>query len=275
MARPYLSGDLRASFDRWLADSSRRCAASLTRPELRKGVRALSSLYVERRRAGALSARALEGRAKRAAIASYFGPLHFLIVHHVLRSLGPESFPGVLRIVDAGAGTGASGAAVALTLPRAPEILGVERSGWMLAEARRTWDAFGLRARVRRGALPAALPRLRGSDLVVLGWVVNELEAREREQVLKRLLLAVRRGTRALMVEPLAERITPWWRSFARRAAELGLREREIRVEIERPEWIRDLDRAAGLDHRRIGGRVLAGPLPESAPQCRDQTSAE
>jgi hypothetical protein len=51
----------------------------LTRPELGRALRALSSCYIERR--GKLGdGHALEGRGKRAAFALYYAPLHFLIV---------------------------------------------------------------------------------------------------------------------------------------------------------------------------------------------------
>jgi precorrin-6B methylase 2 len=255
-----LPEEVRKGFDSWLEAAVGRYVPPLTFTEVRKGVQALSSLYVERRSGGGLGPRSHEGQGKRAALATYFGPLHFLTVHHAMSGFG--RFDERARIVDLGTGTGASGAAAALRLDAVPEILGIDRSGWMLSEARRTWSAFGLRGRAVRGRLPGAFPRIRPTDLIVLGWVVNELEGTEREGLLEKLVSAVGRGARLLVAEPLAERITPWWPDWVRTLGGVGLEEGMVRVAIERHPWIRDLDRASGLDHRTIGARLLAGPLP-------------
>ena len=42
---------------------------------------------MERRAGGELSARAIDGRGKRAALASYYAPLHFLTTHHAIGML--------------------------------------------------------------------------------------------------------------------------------------------------------------------------------------------
>ena len=67
---------------------------------------------------------------------------------------------------------------------------------------------------------------------------------------------------RALLVlEPLAGRISPWWPALAAAFAARGCRTDELRIAWERPDWIETLDAAAGLDHREIGARILAGPF--------------
>ena len=81
---PYLEGTLRADFDAWLAATVARHSVDLEFRELRKGAQALSWLYVERRAEGDLAARAVDGRGKRAALASYYAPLHFLATQHAL-----------------------------------------------------------------------------------------------------------------------------------------------------------------------------------------------
>src|SRR5258705_12172164 len=103
----------------------------LTFAEVRKGLQALSSLYVERRQKIAGGA-ALEGAGKRAAFALYYGPAHFLLVRAIVRALGATS--GLRTVLDLGCGTGAAGAAWALETGAAVD--GVERCGWAGGETR-------------------------------------------------------------------------------------------------------------------------------------------
>src|SRR6185312_5166963 len=63
----------------WLASLERRHLANLSRSELTRALRALSSCYVERR--GKLAeGGALDSAGKRAAFALYYGTLHFFTV---------------------------------------------------------------------------------------------------------------------------------------------------------------------------------------------------
>ena len=252
---------MRAAFDAWLAASVAHHGAGLEFREIRKGVQALSSLYVERREGADLAARALEGRGKRAAAATAYAPLHFLTVHHALSQIGVDRF-GTVRVVhDLGCGTGASGAAAALAFATRPRICGIDRSGFLLAEARRTWAAFGLAARARRGRLPEALPRPAGGELWLLGWAVNELAERARDALLEAVAAALRTGAALLLLEPLAGPVTPWWPAWVQALAPRGVEERLLKVPVDLPEWLARLDAAAGLDHSVLGARVLAGPL--------------
>ncbi len=256
----YLKGAARAAFDRWLAEAAARFEPELRFPEIRKGVQALSCLYVERRAGSDLSARASQGAAKRAALATYFAPLHFLATRYALAALlesEPSALAGVRRVVDLGCGTGAAGAAAATVCAPPAEVAGVDRSGWALGEARRTYASFGLRARTVRSRLPQGLPRPGPGDLVVLGWCLNELGERERDLLLGKLAEARALGARTLVLEPLAGPVAPWWEEARERLGGASAWAAEVKRAIERPARIAELDRASGLDHRVIGMRAL------------------
>jgi SAM-dependent methyltransferase len=256
LATPYLVGSLRDAFDAWLEAALARFLPPLSFPELRRGVQALSSLYVERRGEGRLAERALDSAGKRAAFACFYAPLHFLTLHHALAHLHwPGEAPA--RIADLGCGTGAAGAAVATRLERRPPVLGVDRSGFALGEARHTYRAFGVAARTRRGALPAALPPPRRGDLWVLGWAVNECAPAVETALRARLVDAAAKGVALLVAEPLAGPATPWWRDWVRALAPAGLHSHEVKVRVDLPATLAKLDRAAGLDHRLLSARVL------------------
>lgn len=252
-----LPAQLAGRLDAWLAGARER-ASGLAMRDLRKGVRALSSLYVERRHhAGA--AAALEGSAKRAAFASFYAALHFLTAYHAAERLLCGA-PPPARIVDVGAGTGAAGAGLACALGSKPRLLALERSGWALGEARHTFAAFGLSARLRRVRLPAGLPQPRATDLLCAGWLLNECEPDARETLLDWLATGARRGARILVLEPLAGGAVPWWTEAAARLADAGIESRLLKLRIRRPGLVEELDRAAGLDHREVGARILWGP---------------
>lgn len=259
MQLPYLSGPLREAFDAWLAGTLARYIPPLTFSELRKGVQAVSSLYVERRASGRLASRAIEGAGKRGALATYYAALHFLTVHHALRMIEQEALGAVRRIVDLGCGTGAVGAAIARTLQDVREVTGTDRSGWALEEAERTWLAFGLTGRAVRADLQAAVPRAAAGTLLAFGWSVGELDDDERAELMHQVTGALRKGAALLVVEPLAKSVSPWWPDWVARLAPLNVRDELIRVAIDRPGFIRDMDKASRLDHQVIGARILYG----------------
>ncbi|HVH04750.1 MAG TPA: hypothetical protein VNE71_01990 [Myxococcota bacterium] len=273
---PYLEGALRAAYDAWQERALARFSPPLTFQEIRRGVQALSLLYVERRGEGDLAARSLDGDGKRAAFALFYAPLHFLTLFHALRS---RDLGAVSRVVDVGCGTGAVGAAAALAFAERsggapPQILGVDRSGFALGEARRTAADLGLRGAWKRGALPQALPALRASDFACLGWCANELAEKARDSVLVSLVTALERGTGLVVAEPLAAGVTPWWRDWAAAFAEHGGVSFEARARLALPALVKQLDKAAGLDHQEIGARVLFVPARElpSQPGSRRTT---
>jgi SAM-dependent methyltransferase len=263
-AVPYLEGILRTHFDAWLDATVARHTAELEFKELRKGAQALSSLYVERRAGADLAARAVDGRGKRAALATYYAPLHFLATQHALATIGAARFGAVRRVFDLGCGTGAAGAAAARMLD-CSDVTAIDRSGFALGEARHTYAAFGLLAKTKRALLPDATPRAADGDLWVLGWSVNELDAGSRDELGARIVGALQRGVRMLLLEPLAGGVSPWWPTWCGALAAHGVNDFESKSRVVQPEWIARLDRAAALDHRVIGARVLAGPFESGA----------
>jgi SAM-dependent methyltransferase len=242
-------------FPAWFESLEARHRQNLTFAEIRKGLQALSSLYVERRdKLGTGSA--LDGAGKRAAFALYYSPLHFLLVREIVRALGAAR-PRRPVIVDLGCGTGAAGAAWALEGAPPSSLEGVDRNGWAIAEARANARALGLAGRFAQGNLAATRWPAPGSFGILLAFAANELGDEARATLLPRLLDAVRGGSSVLVVEPLARRVTPWWASWASAFAEVGGRTDEWRLRLELPPTLRLLDKAAGLDHRELLARSL------------------
>ena len=248
----------------WILEIQERYGRTLTFPEIRKGVVALSRIYVEERRRidrGAV----FEGAGKRAAFACFYSPLHFLLVREMVAALGADRDPP-RRILDLGCGLGVAAAAwAALSEPR-PQILGFERSSWAAEEARWLLSRLGLRGRIQQKPLreaPAAGP----GDAIVAAFTVNELDAEERSTLLDRLLAAARRGAPVLVVEPLARRTAPWWPEWQERFLEAAGRADEWRFTLELPPPLALLDKASGLDHRALTARSLylrgAAPAPD------------
>lgn len=223
-------------------------------PEVTRALRALSSAYVHRRHKVSAGA-TLDSAGKRAAFALFYGPLHFLTVAHVVRALGAGAPPPV-AILDVGCGTGVAGAAWALCAGATPFVTGIDRHSWAVDETRWTYRQLGLRGRSRIGDLTRALP-VPHNGAVVAAYVLNELPASLREPVEARLLDAAAKGSRALIVEPIARGITPWWDTAAERVIAAGGRADEWRIPVELPPMQRTFDKAAGLDHRELTARTL------------------
>jgi len=239
----------------WIAAVEERHRADLEFKELRRGIQALSSLYVERRDKLRTSVGPLRGAGKRAAFAAFFGPLHFLTVRRVVRKLGAAS-PAPPRILDLGCGTGVCGAAWALEAGGRPVVLGYDLNSWVLKEASWTYRTLGIRGRVRR----ADVNRLRlpgGDGSLLVAFTVNELEPDDRPPLLDRLLASARRGSGLLIVEPISRSVAPWWREWSRAIDAAGGRSDEWRFNEVLPESLRRLDRASGLDHGTLTARSL------------------
>jgi hypothetical protein len=240
-------------FDAWLAALERRHLADLTFAEVSRALRALSSSYVERRNRLAEGA-ALSGAGKRAAFAMFYGPLHYIIVRHIVGAIGAATSIGS-TVVDLGCGTGASGAAWASACERRPRMAAVDRHPWAAEEARWTYPAFGLSAHVRVGDLArAALPR---GAAVLAAFAINELEDAVRGRMLDRMLEQASGGGRVLVVEPIAGFVAPWWRVWQSRFEGAGGRSDEWRVRERLPAIVAKLDRAAGMNHQEITARSL------------------
>jgi hypothetical protein len=161
--------------------------------------------------------------------------------------------------VDLGCGTLAAGAGWAVAVREAGhpvELLGVEKNGWAAGEARFTLSALGLRGTVvREDVVRFEIPARAGA--VLAAFTANELDDAGRQRLLASLLEAAARGSAVLVVEPLAKRSLAWWSDWERAFAGRGGRADEWRFEVALPARLRLLDKAAGLDHRRLGARSL------------------
>jgi SAM-dependent methyltransferase len=267
----YLEGEVRSLFDAWHEELIRRHTSDLTFAEIRKGVQALSSLYVGPRGRRRQPAAALEGAGKRAAFALYYAPLHFLTVYHVVREIGFDALPS-RRLQDLGCGTGAAGAAWGVALQSrsgagsgsesgrsgsGPRILGVDRSRFALDEARCTYRAFGLSGGTRRMDLSTGGGRTK--DGILLAYAVNELPESARVRLLKEIGASARSERPLLVVEPVARGVAPWMSRWERALGQyaLAVHAYEFRRRVRLPAWIARMDRAAGLDHGELAARVL------------------
>ncbi|HEX7088040.1 MAG TPA: hypothetical protein VF198_16895 [Vicinamibacterales bacterium] len=248
-------------FAEWLAAAEARYLANLTRAELGRALRALSSCYVERRGRLAEGA-ALATAGKRAAFALFYGPLHYLVVHAIAGRLQPaDDAPPRGAIVDLGCGTGAAGAAWAGV--HGGRVAGFDVNPWAVREA--AWTYHALRIDGSASRAPAARVRLTPPPRTVLAaYLVNELPAGERAPLRERLLAAAAAGSPVLVVEPIARGVTPWWSEWRRAFESAGGRADEWRFPVDLPSLLRDLDRSAGLDHRELTARTLSLRLNES-----------
>lgn len=245
-------------FDRYLTALEQRHLATLTRSELTRALRALSSCYVERR-AKLVTGAAVETAGKRAAFALYYGPLHFLTIIEIVGALRASAIPAP-HLLDLGCGTGVGSAAWALAMEAPALIEGIDRSAWAVQEANWTYRQFGLHGHAGRGDL------LRGrvvnpGTAILLAYVVNELEVDRRSRLLERIVEAVRGGTPVLVVEPIARRGRDWWNEWVDRLAPFGARTDEWRLATALPDLLRDLARAAGLNPTALTARSISANL--------------
>jgi hypothetical protein len=272
-----------------------RHLADLRFSEVTRALRALSSAYVERRDTALAGHKALDGAGKRAAFAMYYGPIHFLLVQHIVRELGAAPDRGT--VVDLGCGTGVAGAAVATAgsaeaspfaqsasadkKASALHVMGIDTHPWALDEARFTYKTFGLASDVRRGhATRTRWPA--DTSFVVAAFVVNELTDSERTALLVQIMnyvgitmnadpgsripapgsrlpapgsrLPAPGSRRVLVVEPISNRISPWWPEWV---AALGGRADEWKVRVDAPPLVKRLAKAAGLRPEVLTARSL------------------
>ncbi len=244
------------NIDAWLAALEKRHLANLTRPELTRALRALSSCYVERREK-LTSGAALEGAGKRAAFALFYGPLHFLTVTAVVRARLAHEIP-LDTIADLGCGTGVAGAAWALACARPPSIAGVDRSTWAVQEANWTYSALGVRGRAKPGDVIRSYPRHAPKTAVLLAYTVNELPVDTRAALLERVSQTARAGSTLLIVEPIARGVATWWPEWSSRLAADGARADEWRFPAILPPLTRQIAKGAGLDPRELTARTIS-----------------
>jgi hypothetical protein len=236
----------------WLAALEARHLANLTRSELTRALRALSSVYVERREKLPGGA-ALDSAGKRAAFALFYGPMHFLTIDAIVRALGANDRP-IDTIVDLGCGTGVGGAAWALACDRPPRVRGIDRSAWAVAEANWTFNQLGLRGRATTGDVLRDFPR---DEPLLLAYAINELPGEQRDELLDKLIAAARRRASFLIVESIARRDKTWWPVWTTRLEREGARADEWRFPADLPPSIAQIARSAGLDPRELTARTI------------------
>ena len=241
-------------FGDWIAKLEAKHLAELTFPEVSRALRALSSTYVERRDKLAQGA-ALSGAGKRAAFSLFYGPLHHLLLTHIVLNLPGATEPGA-TMLDLGCGTGASGVAWAAACAKPPRVLGIDRHPWVLSEAAATYRAFGISATVRQGDI-AAVTLPKAPIAILAAFTMNELTEPARDALMTRLVERASQGDRILIVEPLAGFVARWWNRWRVTFEAAGGRADEWRLRTELPAIVAKLDRAAGLNHREITGRSL------------------
>ena len=241
-------------FERWIAALEKRHLADLRIPEVTRALRALSSAYVERRHTVARGG-PLESAGKRAAFALFYAPLHVLATTHVVHAVGGHD-PPPSAILDIGCGTGAAGAAWAVSAAGRSSVSGIDRHSWASDEARWTYRALGLQGTARQGDA-SRLPVMKAGSAAIAAYVLNELAADVRTRVEDQLFAAAGRDVRVLILEPIARGVAPWWGNTARRAEGAGGRADEWRFEVELPPLLRTLDKAAGLNHRELTVRSI------------------
>ena len=241
------------NLESWFPQLWKRHTQELTFQEIRKAVQALSRGYVEKR--GRHVTSALGSAGKRAGFALFYGPLHFLLLQNICRELEISKYK-YNRIIDLGCGTGVSGAAFALAARSRPEILGFDRNPWAVQETGWTYRTIGLRGNARSGdVIRVRLPGL--GNGIVAAFTANELGAKDREKLKTGLLEAASKGAAVLVVEPIARRLTPWWREWSQAFVDAGGRADDWRFETALPDSLKLMDKAAGLDHRELTGRSL------------------
>jgi predicted RNA methylase len=239
------------NFPAFLQRLEERHLADLRFSEVTRALRALSSAYVERRATALAEHKALDGAGKRAAFALYYGPLHFLLVQHIVKELGASFAAGT--VVDLGCGTGVAGAAIAASMSPPLRVLGLDTHPWALDEARFTYKAFGLHAEVRRAhAARARFPS--DTSMIVAAFVVNELHDRDRAALLDHITQA---GKSTLIIEPISQRISPWWDEWAAEFTRLGGRADVWKARIDTPPLVKRLAKASGLRPEMLTARSL------------------
>jgi predicted nicotinamide N-methyase len=246
-----------ARFAAWMTALEARQLADLRLTEVSRALRALSAAYVERR-GRLVRGAALDGAGKRAAFALFYGPTHYLLARHIVRTLGAAD-PAPARVLDLGCGTGVIGAAWALAGSGPTVVTGLDRHPWAVDEARWTYKALGVDGEAHRGDVGRPAQR-RPPDAVVAGFVLNELDQASRDAAMAELEGFASRGAAVLVIEPIARMVAPWMDRWAKTAAATGARHDEWRLAADLPGIVLQLAQSSGLDRRELTARSLFWP---------------
>jgi ubiquinone/menaquinone biosynthesis C-methylase UbiE len=172
-------------------------------------------------------------------------------VQHIVQQIGATFDPG--GVVDLGCGTGVAGAAIATSQSPSLAVVGLDTHPWTLDEARFTYKTFGLKSDVRRAH--AARTRFPSdTSVIVAAFVVNELNDGDRAALLDQFKKSRKR---VLVVEPISQRISPWWDEWATEFARMNGRADIWKARIEAPLLVKRLAKAAGLRPEMLTARSL------------------
>lgn len=247
-----------ATFCAWADALVARHQRDLRFAEVRRGLQALSAQYVQRRLEAGNPP--LAGRAKRAAFAAYYAPMHYAVVAGICAELQLAP-PEAVHDWGCGTGVGAAAWARAAGEPATAQLTGLDASRWALGEAAWNWRTLGLSGRTVAADLarvrPPPAPGKPGAVGIVLAFAVNELPPAVRDHVLQVLQAAAQDGCALLVVEPIAKGLTPWWGAWHESLAPFGARIYEHRIPSPLPQALVAYARAAKLDHRVLTARSL------------------
>lgn len=256
---PPHTADATASLHTLIEALRHRHLQELTFSEVRRALQALSSLYVQRR--NKLTPHSAAGSTgKRAAFALFYGPLHFLLMQHITAALALGNRP-LKHLFEIGCGTATPAAAWALSVNPKAIITGYDLNPWAVQEARWTLQTLKLTAHIHaKDITRLSMDRLAADhphSAILAAFVINELNDAQREKYLAQLMAAKKHGAQILIVEPIAKTISPWWDQWADTFIKAGGRADAWRFRVTLPPFLRDMDKAAGLNHRELKAKSL------------------
>jgi hypothetical protein len=92
------------------------------------------------------------------------------------------------------------------------------------------------------------------TSIVVAAFVVNELNDSDRRALLENIKQA-RKHT--LIIEPISQRISPWWNDWVAEFSKLGGRSDVWKERVDLPPLVKRLSKAAGLRPEMLTARSL------------------
>ena len=100
------------------------------------------------------------------------------------------------------------------------------------------------------------------TSIIVAAFVVNELKDNDRTELLRNLIGNQERGTRnggrrVLIIEPISQRISPWWDQWAAEFIKRGGRADVWKARIAPPPMVKRLAKASGLRPEMLTAKSL------------------